>query len=172
MYVIYVLQKRQIYREQVLPHRGGKIPETAFHTDRLALNRLQKEGIAVPDGVLLEQRNPQVYQFSHKAYRPVLKVEATSDQRYTPTEGQYFHFDAPSVETTYPVPQISNHNLYPNQHHPHIVHLPLHRPLTLPSPQLKQNPFPLQSHHYQSFNGKGMITIQFSKRSHYYINPQ
>lgn len=41
---------------------GGKIPDTAFETDRLALNRLQKEGIAVPDGILLEQRSPQVIQ--------------------------------------------------------------------------------------------------------------
>lgn len=49
--------KRQIYREQVLPSRGGKIPDGAFRTDRLALNRLNKEGIAVPDGVLLEHRN-------------------------------------------------------------------------------------------------------------------
>lgn len=54
------MQKRQIYREQVSPHIGGIIPDTAFETDRLALNRLQKEGIAVPDGVILEQRNPQV----------------------------------------------------------------------------------------------------------------
>lgn len=55
------MQKRQIYREQVLPHKGGKIPETAFQTDRLALNRLQKEGIAIPDGVIFEQRNPKVF---------------------------------------------------------------------------------------------------------------
>lgn len=44
----------------MLPHKGGKIPDTAFHSDRLALNRLQKEGIAIPDGVILEQRNPKV----------------------------------------------------------------------------------------------------------------
>lgn len=54
------LKKRQIYREQVLPHAGGKIPDTAFETDRLFLNRLQKEGISVPDGIVPEQRNPQV----------------------------------------------------------------------------------------------------------------
>lgn len=41
----------------MLPHRGGKIPEDAFRVDRLALNRLNKEGIAVPDGVLLEHRS-------------------------------------------------------------------------------------------------------------------
>lgn len=44
----------------MLPHAGGKVPETAFETDRLLLNRLQKEGIAIPDGILLEQRNPKV----------------------------------------------------------------------------------------------------------------
>lgn len=55
-----IRQKRQIYREQVLPHAGGKIPDTAFNIDRLALNRLQKEGIAIPDGVSLEQRPIQV----------------------------------------------------------------------------------------------------------------
>lgn len=43
-----------------MPHAGGKIPDTAFETDRLFLNRLQKEGIAVPDGIVPEQRNPQV----------------------------------------------------------------------------------------------------------------
>lgn len=59
-FFFFPIQKRQIYREQVLPHTGGKIPDTAFETDRLALNRLQKEGIAIPDGVILEQRNPKV----------------------------------------------------------------------------------------------------------------
>lgn len=104
----------------------------------------------------------QVYQFSHKSIRPVLKVETTSDDRYTPIEGQYFHYQKPSVDTTYPVPQISNHDLYPHHHHPNIVHLPLHRPLLLPNPRLKQNPFPLRSHHYQSFNGKGMHSAHVS----------
>lgn len=51
----------------MLPHVGGKVPESAFETDRLALNRLQKEGIAIPDGVLLEQRNPQVCIVKHFA---------------------------------------------------------------------------------------------------------
>lgn len=44
----------------MLPHTGGKIPDTAFETDRLLLNRLQAEGIAVPDGIILEQRSPKV----------------------------------------------------------------------------------------------------------------
>lgn len=58
--------KRQIFREQVSPHTGGKIPEDAFRTDRLALNRLNKEGISVPDGVLLEMRHKESH---HSSYR-------------------------------------------------------------------------------------------------------
>lgn len=57
---VFHFKKRQIFREQVQPHTGGKIPDSAFETDRLILNRLQKEGIAVPDGIILEQRNPKV----------------------------------------------------------------------------------------------------------------
>lgn len=45
---------------------GGKIPEDAFRTDRLALNRLNKEGIAVPDGVLLEARHKESHYSSHR----------------------------------------------------------------------------------------------------------
>lgn len=41
----------------MLPALGGKIPEEAFRTDRLALNRLNKESITVPDAVILDARN-------------------------------------------------------------------------------------------------------------------
>ena len=54
---LWLQRKRQIFREQVLPALGGKIPEEAFKTDRLALNRLNKEGITVPDGIVLDARN-------------------------------------------------------------------------------------------------------------------
>ncbi|XP_017480345.1 PREDICTED: uncharacterized protein LOC108369691 isoform X2 [Rhagoletis zephyria] len=99
-------KKRQIYREQVLPHAGGKIPDTAFETDRLFLNRLQKEGISMPDGVVTEQRNPQVYQYYSKSPRVVFQLALSSDGRYTPDEGRYHHYDTPSIETTYLYPQI------------------------------------------------------------------
>jgi len=45
-----------LFREQVLPYFGGKIPDSAFKADRLALNMLNKEGISVPDGILFEAR--------------------------------------------------------------------------------------------------------------------
>ncbi|KAG4072138.1 hypothetical protein HA402_015637 [Bradysia odoriphaga] len=95
----------QLYREQVSPHLGGKIPDSAFHTDRLALNQLQKNGIAIPDGVILEQRNPEVYQYTHKTKRPVFKVAATNDRRHTPKEGRYK--TANTFETTYAIPQTT-----------------------------------------------------------------
>uniref|UniRef100_A0A0A1WMW1 Riboflavin biosynthesis protein RibD n=1 Tax=Zeugodacus cucurbitae TaxID=28588 RepID=A0A0A1WMW1_ZEUCU len=102
-------KKRQIYREQVLPHAGGKIPETAFETDRLFLNRLQSNGISVPDGVVTEQRNPHVYQYHDKSPRVLFKIALSSDGRYTPTEGRYNHRNAPAIETTYLYPQIHGH---------------------------------------------------------------
>lgn len=102
------MKKRQIYREQVLPHAGGKIPDTAFESDRLFLNRLQKEGIAIPDGVVLEARDPQVFQYQQKSRRAVFKVALSSDGRYTPDEGRYLYTEnsLPSVDTTYLYPQI------------------------------------------------------------------
>ncbi|CAA9994147.1 unnamed protein product, partial [Nesidiocoris tenuis] len=60
-------QKRQIYREQVVPHAGGKIPEDAFRSDRLALNRLNALGISIPDGILLQARYPDSHYKSHRS---------------------------------------------------------------------------------------------------------
>ncbi|EAT42882.1 AAEL005624-PA [Aedes aegypti] len=100
----HVIRKRQLFREQVLPHAGGKIPDSAFHTDRLALNRLQKDGIAVPDGVLLEQRRYQVYPHPHRSSRPTFLVAQTPDGRYTSPEGAYSHNGLETVDSTYAIP--------------------------------------------------------------------
>ncbi|EDW93007.1 uncharacterized protein Dyak_GE21232 [Drosophila yakuba] len=128
-------KKRQIYREQVLPHAGGKIPDTAFETDRLFLNRLQKEGIAVPDGILPEQRNPQVYQYYSKPMRTVFHIALSSDGRYTPREGRYHYRQVPTVETTYLYPQAvgRQHVVVPPKHA-----LPVYRQLQLHNPLLNQ----------------------------------
>ena len=75
------------------------------------MNRLQKEGIAIPDGVLLEQRMFKVFQYPNRASRPVFKAALTDDGRYTPKEGQYHYSEEPSVETTYSIPQIWNTHL-------------------------------------------------------------
>uniref|UniRef100_A0A6P4FJX3 Uncharacterized protein LOC108052302 n=1 Tax=Drosophila rhopaloa TaxID=1041015 RepID=A0A6P4FJX3_DRORH len=131
-------KKRQIYREQVLPHAGGKIPDTAFETDRLFLNRLQKEGIAVPDGIVPEQRNPQVYQYYNKPMRTVFHIALSSDGRYTPREGRYHYRQVPTVETTYLYPQAvgRQHVLVPPKHA-----LPVYRQLQLHNPLLNQVKF-------------------------------
>lgn len=70
-------EKRQIFREQVLPALGGKIPEEAFKTDRLALNRLNKEGITIED------RHPRVknHHQKHSSSRDILKVYVGQDKK-------------------------------------------------------------------------------------------
>ncbi|XP_054272626.1 uncharacterized protein LOC128992906 [Macrosteles quadrilineatus] len=95
--------KRQIFREQVSPHMGGKIPEDAFRTDRLALNRLNKEGISVPDGVLLQQRHRESHHSSHRhdpaIAASIVKLVQHPDGRYAPPEGHYPFENL--VESTY-----------------------------------------------------------------------
>ncbi|KAL2713815.1 uncharacterized protein V1478_016372 [Vespula squamosa] len=94
-------QKRQIFREQVLPALGGKIPEEAFRTDRLALNRLNKEGITIPDGVVLDARHIHKHPHTSQHMPKIIKVYLTPDGRYVPPEGRT-HYDHPkAVDTTY-----------------------------------------------------------------------
>ncbi|XP_030385879.1 uncharacterized protein LOC115632771 [Scaptodrosophila lebanonensis] len=128
-------KKRQIYREQVLPHAGGKIPDSAFQTDRLFLNRLQKEGISVPDGIVPETRTPQVYQYYNKPMRTVFHIALSSDGRYTAREGRFHYRQVPTVETTYLYPQAVGrpHVLVPPKHA-----LPVYNQLQLHNPLLNQ----------------------------------
>ncbi|KXJ62480.1 hypothetical protein RP20_CCG007346 [Aedes albopictus] len=80
----HVIRKRQLFREQVLPHAGGKIPDSAFHTDRLALNR-----------------EP----LTKGRYRSSGRVAQTPDGRYTSPEGVYGgHNGLDTVDSTYAVP--------------------------------------------------------------------
>uniref|UniRef100_A0A182IMT6 Uncharacterized protein n=1 Tax=Anopheles atroparvus TaxID=41427 RepID=A0A182IMT6_ANOAO len=116
----HMIRKRQLFREQVLPHAGGKIPDSAFLTDRLALNRLQKDGIAVPDGVLLEQRQYQVFPHQQRTVRPTFRVVQTPDNRYISPEGEYGHNTLATVDTTYLIPHSGDKMLlhdYPHHHH-------------------------------------------------------
>jgi hypothetical protein len=114
----------------VLPHAGGKIPAHAFHTDRLALNRLQKEGIAIPDGILLEQRSNIVHPYLQRAARPTFSVQLASDGRYTPIEGKFQHYNTPAIETTYLIPQIWRKAV---KLPPRVPILPVYRPFHLPN---------------------------------------
>ncbi|XP_078043613.1 uncharacterized protein LOC144473539 [Augochlora pura] len=94
-------QKRQIFREQVLPALGGKIPEEAFRTDRLALNRLNKEGITIPDGVLLDHRHVHKHMQHIQTVPESIKVYLRPDGRYVPPEGRFQYNHAKTIDTTY-----------------------------------------------------------------------
>ncbi|XP_076640702.1 uncharacterized protein LOC143352261 [Halictus rubicundus] len=113
-YVDAEKQKRQIFREQVLPALGGKIPEEAFRTDRLALNRLNKEGITVPDGVLLDARHVQKHAQHVQTMPESIKVYLRPDGRYVPPEGRFQYNHAKTIDTTYviraPHSQANSHN--------------------------------------------------------------
>ncbi|XP_047354880.1 uncharacterized protein LOC124951111 [Vespa velutina] len=116
-------QKRQIFREQVLPALGGKIPEEAFRTDRLALNRLNKEGITIPDGVILDARQVHKHPHTSQHMPKIIKVYLTPDGRYVPPEGRT-HYDHPkAVDTTYIIrtpfgrPEKSMNNFGNYKHH-------------------------------------------------------
>ncbi|KAK9753961.1 hypothetical protein QE152_g1479 [Popillia japonica] len=52
---------------------GGKIPETAFNRDRLTLNRFNQNGLYSSDGEYIEQR-PLIYHNKHLIYN-TLKVK-------------------------------------------------------------------------------------------------
>lgn len=57
-----------------MPALGGKIPEEAFRTDRLALNRLNKEGITIPDGVVLDARHIHKHPHTSQHMPKIIKV--------------------------------------------------------------------------------------------------
>lgn len=83
--MICLQQKRQLFRENVLPYFGGKIPDSAFQADRLALNVLNKEGISVPDGILFEARPKESFHQSQRndpeLYNSIVKIIQTPDGR-------------------------------------------------------------------------------------------
>ncbi|XP_033316621.1 uncharacterized protein LOC117214546 [Bombus bifarius] len=121
--VVAEKRKRQIFREQVLPALGGKIPEEAFRTDRLALNRLNKEGITVPDGVVLDARGVHKHTQHVQAMPEVIKVYLTPDGRYVPPEGRFHYNRAKAIDTTYvirtPYSRFNGHEYTNNRFNKH-----------------------------------------------------
>ncbi|KAF0771325.1 Chitin-binding type-2 domain-containing protein [Aphis craccivora] len=156
-------QKRQLFHENLLPYFGGKIPESAFQADRLALNMLNKEGISVPDGILFEARPKESFHQSPRndpeLSNSILKMIHTPDNRFIleidvgsvwfiPSEGKY---DANSeVETTY---KISIPTYMQN------YQLPKFRPITetlqLPVRQVFENGLPIS-------NLRGQLGVPFN----------
>lgn len=109
---IYFQQKRQIFRENLLPEKGGKIPESAFHPQRLILNRLNQQGISVPDGFMLQQRRVEKHPFPKQSLPETIKVMLMQDGRYVAPPGRYHFPKPPSVDTTYVIrmPHKPMHN--------------------------------------------------------------
>lgn len=75
----------------------------------------------------------------------MFKVYHTSDERYTPSEGQYLHYIEPggSAETTYPIPKYTDDTLYNNEIEPPTksVYHPIYKKFTLPNLLLKNSRF-------------------------------
>ncbi|XP_067012949.1 uncharacterized protein [Anabrus simplex] len=130
--------KRQIFREQVLPHQGGKIPEDAFRADRLALNRLNKDGISVPDGVVLDARRHHKHPspLNSDLERSIVKVLITPENRYTPPEGTYHPREPITVDSTYIIrPPIGSYKRPPTTVGRPLPGPPLQIPAAQPPPQ-------------------------------------
>uniref|UniRef100_A0A0C9QML5 AbcG8 protein n=1 Tax=Fopius arisanus TaxID=64838 RepID=A0A0C9QML5_9HYME len=135
-------QKRQIFREQVLPALGGKIPEEAFRTDRLALNRLNKEGITVVDGVILEARHGDKHPTHERIQPEVIKVYATVDNRYVPPEGRYHYEHPKTVDTTY----VIRKPIVDGVHTPNYRHESIYKP-------------PVKAPGYLNFRGQNSVSV-------------
>jgi hypothetical protein len=145
----------------VLPHSGGKIPEDAFRADRLALNRLNKDGISVPDGILLDARRHEKHPFlrhNSDLDMSVIKLVLTPDGRYVPPEGRHHYQNPVTIDSTYVIrPPIGTykqelrHNLAPPRQ-------PIPVPLELPAKPDSGTNLPLYlddtgSYFFQSHHG-------------------
>ncbi|KAJ4428517.1 hypothetical protein ANN_24559 [Periplaneta americana] len=134
--------KRQIFREQVLPHSGGKIPDDAFRADRLALNRLNKDGISVPDGIVLDARRRDKHptlRHNSDLEMSVIKVVLTPEGRYVAPEGRYHYPNPITVDSTYIIrPPIGNYK-HELRQRPTLSRRPIPAPLELPNKHEQTN---------------------------------
>ncbi|XP_069687308.1 uncharacterized protein [Periplaneta americana] len=134
--------KRQIFREQVLPHSGGKIPDDAFRADRLALNRLNKDGISVPDGIVLDARRRDKHptlRHNSDLEMSVIKVVLTPEGRYVAPEGRYHYPNPITVDSTYIIrPPIGNYK-HELRQRPTLSRRPIPAPLELPNKHEQAN---------------------------------
>ncbi|XP_060516219.1 uncharacterized protein LOC132695779 [Cylas formicarius] len=103
--------KRAVFREQVTPELGGKIPDSAFLPERLYTNRLNKNGIYTNDGVYFQERYPD-RDHSYKLYPPsTLKLEIERDNRHVSKPGRYSNSEI--IDTTYLVREPVRQKLIP-----------------------------------------------------------
>ncbi|KAI4454667.1 adhesion g-protein coupled receptor [Holotrichia oblita] len=94
----------QLFRENLMPQFGGKIPETAFNRDRLALNRFNQNGLYSSDGEYIEQR-PLIYNNKHLIYNTLkVNLPLTSNGRI---------HNIKSVDTNYLLRDPVKYNILP-----------------------------------------------------------
>ncbi|XP_044256722.1 uncharacterized protein LOC123006360 [Tribolium madens] len=104
-------QKRQLFREHLLPQHGGKIPDGAFDPSRISLNKLSQNGIFSPDGYHIAQRHPDRHH-NPKQYLPnTLKVHQYPENRFVAPHGQ--HHDLQTIDTTYLIREPVQYPLFP-----------------------------------------------------------
>ncbi|GJQ81960.1 hypothetical protein Trydic_g20424 [Trypoxylus dichotomus] len=96
---LHIKYNRQLFRENLIPEFGGKVPEGAFNRDRLTLNRFNQNGIYSLDGGYVQQR-PLVYNNKHFFY-DTLKINLP------------FH-NTRSVDTNYLVREPVKYSLLPS----------------------------------------------------------
>lgn len=130
----------------MLPHSGGKIPDDAFRADRLALNRLNKDGISVPDGILLDARRHEKHpnvRHNSDLEMSVIKLVLTPDGRYVAPEGRYHYQNPVTVDSTYVIrPPIGSYK-HELRHRPATIRRPIPAPLELPAKPEPESSLPL-----------------------------
>ena len=159
----------------MLPHSGGKIPDDAFRADRLALNRLNKDGISIPDGVLLDARRHE----KHPSLRhnsdldmSIIKLVLTPDGRYVPPEGRY-HFQNPiTVDSTYVIrPPIGSYRQELRHRPAAPPRQPIPVPLELPAKPEATSSLPLFLEDSDSYFFEGHHGL-FSDHFYPFYTPQ
>ncbi|KAJ3640054.1 hypothetical protein Zmor_003374 [Zophobas morio] len=108
-------QKRQLFREHLLPQRGGRIPDGAFEPNRLILNKFSQNGLYSPDGYHLDQRHPEPHHTPKQPFPKTVKVHLYPDGRYVAPPGQYR--GSQTVDTTYLIREPVNFVLLPPVKH-------------------------------------------------------
>jgi hypothetical protein len=108
-------QKRQLFREHLLPQQGGKIPDSALDPSRLILNKFSQNGLYSPDGYHLEQRHPDSHHAPKQHFPNTVKVHPYQDNRYVAPPGRYSGLQ--TLDTTYLIRDPVNYVLFPPIRH-------------------------------------------------------